>query len=213
MAYDGVGNLSGYVLQADLHGFDRLITGLETGLDAIVELRNTVQKYARLGQAQAVQNVSGNVVTYSGGTFVINRQTGKLARSIQIYPDPSGSLLGAVIVAGANYAAAVENGTTGPVDLKPSLMGKTIPIMVRGGKKARDKAIASGDATAVERHASTGRKMETAAIIFRKVGPKSKGWIIPQQPARPFMLAMAEDIGPKFTAEIQSVFEKYLNGL
>jgi hypothetical protein len=206
MGLDDFSGIAGYEVTADVKGLDGVVTTVEKGLDAILDLRRVVRQYLAEAQSQAVRNVSGIEVQYSGGTFTINRQTGKLVRSIQIYD--SGPLSG-YVVAGANYASALENGSPAR-DMKPSLLGKIIPFPVTGTTKEKKQAVADGNATAIQKYGSTGRKTRVEYIAFRKVGPNSKGFIIPAQPPRPFMQATAEVIGPKFSRAVADAFAKFI---
>ena len=197
-------------LSLEVDGLNDIVTSMATGLDAIVAMRKCVERASIEIQAQAVRNVSGITVEYSGGTFIINRQTGKLVRSIQILPDFGGGVLSSLVVAGANYAAAVEFGTQ-ERDLKELLMGKVIPFQVKGTAKEKKEAVADGTATAVNKYASTGKKNRVEYIAFRKIGPNSKGWIIPAQPARPFMQAAAEVVLPKFRDAVAETLAQFIN--
>jgi hypothetical protein len=204
-----------YDLGLTLIGADKLAERLSVSATSIRDLQAIVRKYTVAAQKMAVQNVSGGVVTYSKGTFTIQRMTGKLARSIQAsYPNA----FSGVVTAGAEYAADVEQGTRGPVDMKPFLMGKTVPLPVAGAiaRAATRWSKANGGSptgfTRVQKIASTGKLMGSAYIAFRKVGPNSKGWIIPQQPARPFMQATAEKIEPLFRADVEAAWARFIEG-
>lgn len=221
----------GFVLSASLDGFDELVTRLDTGLDTIWKLRDVVTEYAYKTQAQSVLNVSGTTVTYSGGTFVVNRQTGKLAQSIQVLSGwaTGGHGLAAVVYASAKYADIIESGVDHPVDMKPYLMGKTIAIKVgKNGNRFIPYPVMSGlgadgspagnshqgrvTARKVPKRASTGKLVGFDYVIFRKVTAQSKGWIIPPRPARPFMQAAAEKIEPEFQRAIADAYANFLQG-
>lgn len=204
----------GLSVQAEIAGLEKIDTTFMQGLETIVELQRTVRTFAHKLQAQAVANVSGIAVTYSGGTFVINRQTGKLARSIQVVPgggsgNGSGRLT-ASVVASASYASAVEGGSQAR-DMKPYLMGKTIPLPFKGSSRMNDAVVTFGLGKETQRKSSTGRKAGKSTTVFVKVGPQSRGWIIPAQPARPFMQAAGETIMPEFQAAIAEAFARHLN--
>jgi len=149
-------------------------------------------------------------VTFNGQSFIINRQTGKLARSIQItYPNP----LAAVIEASAEYASDVEKGH-GPVDLKQtSLAGKIVPLPVTKMQyqmaKAAEKA-GFGTVSGLKKIslvASTGKVMGSKFVIFRRVG--KTGWIIPAQKPRPFMAETAAYIEPLFKSDVERTLVDY----
>lgn len=114
--------------------------------ELITNLSKIVRKYAQATQAQAVKNVSGTAVNYSGGTFTVNRISGTLARSITVtYP----SKLSAVVEAGVDYADAIEGGVDHPVDLKMSLMGKCLgagtPVLMFDGSVNAVEDVVVGD--------------------------------------------------------------------
>jgi hypothetical protein len=137
-------------------------------------------------------------VTYHGGTFVVNRVTGKLAQSIQVLAKQTP--LVRIVKAGAEYADAIEDGYKA-FDMKPGLRGKVIPIRVAqgtpGAAQVTLKNFAGGVAT-------------QGWVIFRTVGPNSTGWIHPGAAPRPFMAAAAEAIAPKFRADVEKTFAHYM---
>lgn len=188
-----------------VEGADELIAALRTPLEQISAIRGVVRKFAREAQREATMNVSGRQVSFEGGSFIINRQTGNLARSIQIVDV---SALSATIVAtgggerGEDYAAAVETGHKA-FDLKPFLMGKTVPLPVTKGTPG---------AVMVPNVATTGRQMGNKFILFRRVGPNSKGWIIPAAPPRPFMAAAAATIAGPFNEAILEALRENIEG-
>lgn len=220
----------GFLITARLEGFDQTIGRLERGLDAIYEMRKVVLDFAYRAQAQAVRNVSGVTVDYSGGSFVINRQTGKLAQSIQVLPGVGGSVLSAVVRATAKYADYVEGGVDHPIDMKKYLpKNKAIPIKVHGpngnrfipfpvmtgliaGEPAGNSHQGRVLARKVPKKSSTGKLVGFNYVIFRRVTPQSKGWIIPPRPARPFMQAAAEKIEPDFQRSLAETYAKFLEG-
>jgi hypothetical protein len=202
-----------YDLNLKLKDGEELARALADSATQIREMQAIVRKWTIAAQRQAVKNVSGGIVTYSKGSFTIQRQTGKLARSIQAsFPNA----LTGVVSATAEYAADVEQGTRGPVDMKPFLMGKTVPLPVPTpiALAANRWSKANGGSptgfTKVQKVASTGALRGSAYIAFRKVGPNSKGWIIPQQPARPFMEAAGETIKPLFIADIEASWQRFV---
>lgn len=219
--------LNGLRISITPEGFDDLGRQLTLdNLQIVAEFKKIVQRYTELARAEAVKNVSGGVVTYSGGSFVINRQTRKLAGSIQTtYPSP----LSGVVIAKAEYAAAIEAGVPYPVDLKPSLMGKTVfipfrtpygnrvspiqfPVQTssRGGNNPQDPAQTRQVVQSVPLMSSGGRRTGNQFGVFRRVGPNSTGWIIPPRKARPFMGAAAEKIAPLFEADIEKAYVEFV---
>lgn len=200
-------------LEIETEIVDQYAEQLATSLTGIKAVSLAVYKAADELQAQAVQNVSGNQVTFDGNTFVVNRQTGKLARSINVRRGP----LSATVVADAEYASYVEEGVLHPVDMKQSLMGKTIPIRVSGPKGNRaglgpishpiygnsNQDPEKTSATKVPKLSSSGKKVGNMFVIFRKVTKSSKGWIIAPRMPRPFMRAAAAEIEPKFAKAVE----------
>jgi len=186
-------------VSANLQGISDITRGLGEGFEYLAETKAAIRKFAYLAMARATQNVSGGVVTYKGGNFTINRRTGKLARSFRVlFPNA----LGAIIINEANYASYLNDGTRAH-DMKPHLIGKTVPLRVGklgGGVKRQLKS-------------STGRKGRSEYISFRKVTSSSKGWIIPAQEARPFMDEAGVYIEPLFAAGMEAVLVRYLNKL
>lgn len=182
-----------------------LIARLTTPIEANPAIRKVMQKYARVAQREATQNVSNRQVNFEGSSFVIKRQTGNLARSIQV---TEVTALTATIVASGggdkkeDYAAAVEEGHR-EFDMKPFLMGKTVPLMVSKGTPG---------AMAVPQVATTGRVMGNKFIIFRKVGPNSKGWIIPAMAARPFMAAAGAAVAEPFGEAVAEAIRVSIEG-
>ena len=203
-------------IAAQVEGLDNVVQRLGAGLFTIAALSQTVRKYAYMAQAQAVKNVSGVQVTYSGGTFVVNRITGKLAQSISVLQVTP---LAAIVMASAKYADAVEGGSK-ERDMKPYLLGKIIPIRARGsggGQLAQQNGMPTQGpvyrgARMVPKYNSKGKVSKKEWISFRRVTATSKGWIIPPRPARPFMAAAGEVIEPLFAAEIAAVYAKHITG-
>jgi hypothetical protein len=195
---------SGFTISVDVSSLQGQAARLGSSLDAIADIGRIVEKYAHLAQAQAVQNASGITVSYSSGSFIINRQTGKLVRSIQLMKVlPTYAL----VKANAEYADAVEDGHKA-IDLKPKLMGKTIPIRLKSGSSM----ISFGNAKEVERRSSSGEIIGSSLIIFRKVTKHSKGWIIPAARGRPFMQAAGESIAKPFQRDVLDAYSRFLNG-
>lgn len=194
-----------YTVTASGDDEQELIARLKTPLDQITAVREVIRKYARIAQREATANVSGRQVVFEGNSFVIKRQTGNLARSIQVVEVTP--LSATIIATGGgerkqDYAAAVELGHKA-FDMKPFLMGKTVPLEVSKGTPG---------AVQVSRVATTGRVMGSKFIIFRRVGPNSKGWIIPAQKPRPFMAATAATIAKPFAAAILDAIRSNIEG-
>jgi hypothetical protein len=213
------------VVIADVSGFDGLMRKLSTSLTTINALQQVLRRNGTRLQQRAVHNVSGNVVSYKGRTWVVNRQTGKLARSIQqMSPAP----LSVAVVASAEYASDVIEGTRGPIDLKRFLAGKIIPLPL---SNAQGKAVNKGGiktlfvgrfsntqtaASGIKKNTMTssgGKSMGSKYVMFRRV-PKvgGKGWIIPQRPPRPFLQEAADYVAPMLAEDVENAFKAFLEG-
>lgn len=207
-----LGTVAGLGITLEATGFEQAFRRPTLdNLDLLTTISKVVKKYAQMAQKQAVVNVSGGQVMYSGGVFVIHRQTGKLARSIQVsYPSP----LSAVVMASAEYAAALEGGVPYPVDLKPSLMGKTVFIPFKNAQDPKAPRDSAGNYMGVSlpKYDSKGNRAGNRFGIFRRVTPNSTGWIIPPRPPRPFMRAAAEAVMPGYQKELTEAFRAAIEG-
>ena len=213
------------VLNATVEGLDDIVQRLDAGLLTIAAFSQVVKQHAYMAQAQAVVNVSGVQVTWSGGFFTVNRGvSGKLAQSITVLQP---NALSAIVKANAKYANAIEGGVDHPIDMKPYLLGKTIPIRTRGMGDAhlaqtsvqgpalwamRVEGPVRGGVKRMVKKNSKGKVSKVEFIAFRRVTAVSKGWILPVRPARPFMLAAAEKIEPLFGAAVAEVYRKHVEG-
>jgi hypothetical protein len=179
---------------------------------------------------RAVRNVSGYPVNYAGGAFVVKVVTGALKGAMETEWPYRDLLAARIFVNGAHtsttniggypgkpvpvsrYAAAIEHGH-GEIDLKKTMMGKTIPFFGARAQGAQGPYSATGlkavplgagvfSSTRLNRKlAAKGKRpmyfnrKRTASggsyfLSFRKVG--KKGWIIPAAKPRPFMAAAAQ---------------------
>lgn len=179
-------------------------------------------------RTRAIRNVSGYPVSYEGGAFRVQVKTGALKGAIESRW-PHGDLLTArVFVNGSHtsvsntggypsrpvpvsrYAAAIEFGH-GPIDLKKTMMGKTVPFFgaraqnAQGPYAERGLVSAGGGQFISSQPRGDGKKAlvydrrRTASggsyfIAFRKVG--KKGWVIPEAKPRPFMAAARDESRP-----------------
>ena len=219
-----------YTLEYDATRLERLSRRFRNGGRA--ELGQAVQKIGRRVQAQAIQNVSGHMVVFQGGAFVVRPRTGALRGSISQqwpYGDP---LVARVFVNGAmtaaesapgfrararavsDYAMAIEKGH-GPIDLKKTMTGKTVPFFAARSANAVGPYAATGlkqtgvagqfrSATHDAKLMAKGKQPMTFTrvrtktggssyfIAFRKVG--REGWIIPAARPRPFLRAAGETV-------------------
>lgn len=108
---------------------------VDEGLDAI---RRRINGY--------LQDNLPDVLAETIGEVGIRKRTGALLSSIKYLGEINPWYFSAVVE--ADYASYLNRGYAS-FDMKPGLMGKTIPIETENG------------------------------LIFRKVGPNSKGWIHP----------------------------------
>jgi hypothetical protein len=182
------------------------------GLEAVRDLKGVLRTNTQRIYDQALQNVSGIEVQYSGGTFVINRVSGHLAQSLEMVENWQGKPLAMAVNAAANYASDVEHGAPAH-DMKPYLMGKTIAIRLDPAGGYRTNRPMPLDVQKRPLFGSTGRKVGSEMVIFRRVGPNSKGWIIPAQKPRPFMQAAVEKVRPMLEDDVRRALSKYVGGL
>jgi hypothetical protein len=196
----------------------------------VLRMGEAVRDLSANVQARAVRNVSGYPVQYEGGVFRVKSQTGALKGAIEQqwpYQSPlqarvfvNGAMSGAAIqIAGAlvkprpvsDYAGAIESGH-GEIDLKKTMMGKTVPFFAARSQNATGPYAGRGlrpegsgwvdDALnhklsskgakgpmSFKRHKIKGgtRGAGSYYVTFRKVG--KTGWIIPAAKPRPFMRA------------------------
>lgn len=222
-------------INIDAKGFDKIAQKLETSLSTIDAITHALQDSGRIWQRRAVSNVSGTVRTFDGKSFIVNRVTGKLARSIQLsYPNP----LAVMLDASAEYASDVEQGTRGPTDLKKTrLSGKIVPlpvntargkqltIMGKNGVRIADPGIKSmfvgrfdnketptSGLRGYQQKATTGKVMGTRYILFRRVpGRGGKGWVVPARPPAAFMAESAKYVTPILQEAVEKAYADFLN--
>jgi hypothetical protein len=225
-------NGSGLVLEIDTDVVEAYAAKVAMSLTGIKALSDVVYKSADELQALAVENASGKQVTYDGRTFTIARRSGDLVRSIHVDRKP----LAASVIANEEYASYVEEGVLHPVDMKPFLIGKIIPIRVAGPKGNRvgqgpipypvqggyaggkvqgnsNQDPATTQAKIAPKISTTGKKVGNYYLIFRRVSKTSRGWIIPPRLPRPFMAAAGAEIEPKFTDAIEAAVLEHFEAL
>jgi hypothetical protein len=207
---------------------------LKLSQDQIRRLSYALRDTAARVQARAVRNVSGYPVRYDGQTFRVVVRTGALKGAIEMQWPYQSPLQARVFVNGAHtaqpfqmgdqlvkprpvavYAAAIEFGH-GPIDLKQSMMGKTVPFFASRSSSSTGPYAARGVTETADGQWENkalnnrlqargkapmyfGQRKTTAAyegakggaasyfIAFRKVG--KTGWVIPEAKPRPFMRA------------------------
>lgn len=128
---------------------------------AVRHMGQAVRQYGAMVQQRAVFNVSGYPVVYQGGVFRVQVKTGALKGAIEL-EWPYGSVFTCrVYVNGAHtgtfsapgfyekpkpvsdYAGAIEEGHD-EIDLKKTMMGKTVPFFGSTAKTARGPYAADG---------------------------------------------------------------------
>ncbi len=222
---------SNFTIHVNIEGLENIGRRLFTSLDTIDAITQNLMDAGRIAQRRAVANVSGVVRSFEGKTFVVNRRSGNLAREIQVtMPNP----LAVTIEASADYASDIELGTRGPTDLKKTtLAGKIVPLPLT---QAQGKAIQSAKGNlksilvgrfnqksgpmnltkttgfkANSIYATTGKFMGTSFILFRRVPSRGGvGWIIPQQPAKPFMREAGTYAAPFLAEMVESTYADFL---
>jgi hypothetical protein len=190
-------------------------------------------------RTRAVRNVSGYPVTYTGGAFRVQVKSGALKGALETEWPYGDSLTARVFVNGAHtslsntggyigrpvpvsrYAAAIEHGH-GEIDLKKTMLGKTVPFFGARAQNAQGAYAAtglrktdfftfSGDGIKI----GSGYQSESlnAKLAAKRKGPMvfdrkrtasgssyfiafrkvgKTGWIIPEAKPRPFMAAAAK---------------------
>jgi hypothetical protein len=133
-----------YTLTYDARQLPALKQRLGLEGDTMAQLGGLVRQVGLMAQAQAVYNVSGYPVNYSGGFFRVNVRTGALKASISLQYPSKNQLTARVYVTGSmsiassipglskprpvsDYAGAVEWGHK-QVDLKRTMQGKIVPF-------------------------------------------------------------------------------------
>jgi hypothetical protein len=203
-------------------------------------LGQAVRKHGVMVQARAVRNVGGWPVTYNGRVFIVRPRTGTLKSSIELQWPYGSTFTARVYVNGAyttpapgaggfigkpqpvsEYASAIEDGHK-PIDLKLTMLGKTIPFFAARSANARGPYAATGLSPVDPTEKGYGSRWESQKLnarlaakgkgpmIFTKQGGKAgyqgssssyyisfrrvgrKGWIVPEAKPRPFMRAAAE---------------------
>lgn len=157
---------SSYYLRADTTQLRALIartTGPFGSPPVANALGQAIRKWGALVQARAVRNVSGYPVVYAGGVFRVMVRTGTLKGAIELQWPYETNYQARVFVNGTHtnpgaspgeggtarpqpvsaYAAAIEEGH-GPIDLKKTMKGKTVPFFASRGGKTRGPYTARG---------------------------------------------------------------------
>ena len=149
-----------------------------------------VKELGLLGQEQMAHNLSGRSVTYSGGQFVVNVQTGNLRRQVRMEYPFAGNRFEAAVFNRAPYADMIENGISGE---------EKVRSIINGGKPAKVSA--------------NGRKYK------RIPGNGGRFWTVTEdsqlnnQQARPFAKATAEQLEKSAESIMEQAFEEVLSEL
>ena len=189
-----LGGPTSYVLRVDAGALKALIArtrGPFGGPEVQGALQNAIRKWGMLVQARAVRNVTGYPVVYSGGVFRVMVRTGTLRGSIELQWPYEGPYAARVYVNGAHmnpgghpgvytkpvpvadYAAAIEFGH-GEIDLKKTMLGKTVPFFAARSARARGPYAATGLAPVDARSTDYGSRWQSEAHN-RKLQARGKG--------------------------------------
>lgn len=129
-----------------------------------------VATLSRDGQREVLRALSGATVSWSGGTFKVNRLTGGLYRAAQqglVYPVGGDRLHGRVLVSHPHFAQ-VRDGVR-RFDMKPGLLRSDkarLAYSKRHGRLLRFLTVPVQDGPG-------------GPLAFRRVTSESKGWIHP----------------------------------
>lgn len=154
-------------------------------------MSNAIRKWGELVRARAVRNVTGYPVIYDGGVFRVMVRTGTLRGSIELQWPYEGPYTARIFVNGTHmnpgsvpgvigrgrpvseYAAAIEFGH-GEIDLKKTMLGKTVPFFGARGAKARGPYAATG-LTPVEHGREDYGTRWQSETLNRKLQARGKG--------------------------------------
>ena len=149
-----------------------------------------VKELALLGQEQMAHNVSGRSVSFSGGSFTINVQTGNLRRQIRAEYPLGGNRFEAAVFNRAPYAELLEYGISGE---------QTKQMILNGGKPA---------------------KISKAGVPYKTIpGTGGRFWTVTgesqlkSQQARPFAKATAEQLDESAESVLEQAFEEAMGSL
>lgn len=150
-----------------------------------------IRQWGVLVQARAVRNVTGYPVVYDGQVFRVMVRTGTLRGAIELQYPYNGPYQARVFVNGtvtnpgaqpggrarptsvAEYAMAIELGH-GPIDLKKTMLGKTVPFFGVKAAKSTGPYAARGLKPISDQHQDYGSKWRSETLD-RKLAAKSKG--------------------------------------
>lgn len=149
-----------------------------------------VKELGLLGQEQMAYNLSGRSVTYSGGQFIINVQTGNLRRQTRMEYPFAGNRFEAAVFNRAPYADMIENGVSGE---------QKVRNILNGGKPAK----VSANGRRYKRIPSKGGRFWTVTEDSQ----------LNDQQARPFAQATAEQLEKEAESIMEQAFEEVLAGL
>lgn len=136
--------------------------GLDFNQLAAQGLGEAVRNAAEVVRTRAVWNVGGNVVVYEGGVFRVMVRTGALKGAMEVQWPYGNALVARVFVNGthtstgevrpagysrsrpvSDYAGSIEWGHE-EIDLKKTMMGKTVPFFASRGSNSRGPYTARG---------------------------------------------------------------------
>lgn len=155
-----------YIVRVDIKALRVLVErtrGPFGGPPVRAALGQVIRRWGVMAQERAVRNVTGYPVNYDGRVFRVMVRTGTLRGAIELeWPYEGKEFLARVFVNGAamnpgtvpgmgparprpvsEYAAAIEFGHP-EIDLKKTMLGKTVPFFGARGGKARGPYAATG---------------------------------------------------------------------
>ena len=151
--------------------------------------RDSIQEVGIEAQLLMVDNLSGRSVSFSGGSFVINVQTGNLRRLTRMEYPLEGNPLSVGIFNRASYAEQIDTGISGAEKVAQILNGGKPAKVSKKGKRYKRIKFKDGFLTVSE----------------------DSPW--KNQKARPFVAATAEQVGKKIDGIFEEVFEEALENL
>lgn len=149
------------------------------GGDALAE---TVKNLGYEAVEQMAENLGGNEVTWSGGTFTINVWTGNLRRHIRNEYPFAGNPYSFFAFNDAEYAEQIESGITGEAKKRAILFGGKAPNYNKQGRAYKR----------IPRHNPSNTSEEGDNLA--KFWTLHEGSTLEDQPGRPFVQATAEQI-------------------
>lgn len=182
------------MIKAKTHALEALQAKLQKGSAGI---QDTVRLLGLETLEQMIHNLSGNEVSWSGGSFVVNVRTGNLRRMTRLDYPLEGDSFSFGVFNRASYARTLERGQTGPERLRSLLFGGSPPqTSKKGGLYKR---------IAYRGRTSSGRLRK--GTTFFTVTP---GSVLADIPPRPFVEATLEQMQSRIEDLLRSAVSKIL---